>query len=66
MDAINKHLNSKENHHQWYQVQYEVEGEILDFDEDASTDCYGDEVNAVIIFGKNTGRTQCGHFYENS
>ena len=24
MDAIKKHLDSKENHHQWYQVKYEV------------------------------------------
>ena len=32
--ASNKHLDSKENHHQWYQVKYEVEGEIHDFDED--------------------------------
>ena len=34
MDVIKKHLDSKENHHQWYQVKYEVKGEILDFDED--------------------------------
>ena len=47
MDAINKHLNSKKNHHQWYQVNYE----ILDFDEDAFTDCNEDEVNAE----KNSG-----------
>ena len=40
MDAINKHLNSKENNLQCYQVNYE----ILDFDEDAFTDCYEDEV----------------------
>ena len=38
-------LNSEENHHQWYTVKYEIDGEILDCDEDAFTDCYGDGCN---------------------